>query len=65
MLNLCCTILQSTGIGWDAYSTSWYNVPKSIQKDLLFIILRSQKPLTLTASSIGVMSHETYLKVSS
>ncbi|GLV31106.1 Odorant receptor 85b [Carabus blaptoides fortunei] len=54
---------ESTGIGLDAYETNWYDSSVSVQKDLLLMILRSQKPLTLSAASLGVMSLETYLGV--
>ncbi|GLV44631.1 Odorant receptor 67c [Carabus blaptoides fortunei] len=54
---------ESTGIGLDAYETNWFDNSVSVQKDLMLMILRSQKPLTLSAASLGVMSLETYLGV--
>lgn len=54
---------QSTGIAIDAYSTNWYDSPVPVQKNLLLMILRSQRPLTLSAASMGVMSLEAYLGV--
>ncbi|GLV41993.1 uncharacterized protein CBL_10152 [Carabus blaptoides fortunei] len=54
---------ESTSIAMDAYSTNWYDSPVSVQKNLLLMILRSQRPLTLSAASMGVMSLEAYLGV--
>lgn len=55
---------QSTYIANGAYETLWYNCPVHVQKDIRMIIMRSQKPLTLNALNIGVMSFATFLKAS-
>lgn len=56
--------LQSLGVAFDAYSTPWYNIPVTFQKDIKFMIMRAEKPLTLNAANLGVViSLETYLRV--
>lgn len=42
---------------------NWYEKPITEQKDLKLMLMRSQKPLIVTAASIGVMSLETFLGV--
>nr|QXE93218.1 odorant receptor 38 [Eucryptorrhynchus scrobiculatus] len=46
-----------------AYSCSWYEAPVSLQKSIQIMILRAQRPLTLKAASIGVISLVTFFKV--
>lgn len=50
-------------ISGKAYFSAWFSFPNSVQKDVLLIIERAQRPLTLTASNFGVMSLQTYLQV--
>ncbi|XP_022904516.1 odorant receptor 85c-like [Onthophagus taurus] len=54
---------ESTSLAIAAYNTPWYNSPVSIQKDILLILIRSQKPLTLNAMNLGDLSRATFLKV--
>ncbi|KAK9754168.1 7tm Odorant receptor [Popillia japonica] len=56
-------INESTKIAEEAYCMPWYDCPVNIQKDIMLIILRSQKPLTLKALSLGTWSDPTFLGV--
>nr|QXE93264.1 odorant receptor 38 [Eucryptorrhynchus brandti] len=54
---------ESTRIVDAAYSCSWYEAPTSLQKSIRLMILRAQRPLTLKAASIGVISLVTFFSV--
>lgn len=54
---------ESTGIAEDVYSTMWFNSPVAVQRDVMMVLMRSQKPLTLNAINMGVMSFATFLRV--
>ncbi|GJQ81914.1 putative odorant receptor [Trypoxylus dichotomus] len=54
---------ESLGVAEDAYSTPWYNYPVKIQKDIKLVVLRSQRPLTLKAMSLGILSESTFLGI--
>ncbi|XP_044729200.1 odorant receptor 49b-like [Chrysoperla carnea] len=56
---------ESSKIALMAYSTAWFNGTPRLRKDIWFIIMRSQRPLQLTAASMGSMSLETFLRVMS
>lgn len=56
---------ESADVGRVAFSTRWYDASPALRRNLVLIILRSQRPLTLTATSLGVMSLEVFLKVQS
>ncbi|XP_067209670.1 odorant receptor 4-like [Linepithema humile] len=42
------------------YNTEWYNMPISTRKLLLMIMMRSIKPMVLTASKLMILSYVTF-----
>lgn len=60
-----CTLFffQSKSIGDAAYETLWYNMTPAECQFLLFVILRSQKRLTITAGSVMDLSLEGFTTV--
>jgi len=56
---------QSRSIGDAAYEAIWYDLSTSECRVLLFIILRSQKRLTITAGKVTDMTLEAFTAVSS
>ena len=57
-------LFQSMMIPNALYNSMWYRVPVRLQKVVLMIITRSQRPMELHAAPIGVMSHELFITVS-
>ncbi|XP_018401483.1 PREDICTED: odorant receptor 13a-like [Cyphomyrmex costatus] len=54
---------KSKEIGFAAYSSTWYNMKYKDSRVLLFIILRSQKPLTLTAGKMIDLSLQSFTSI--
>lgn len=55
---------QSISVASELFEMDILNLPISLQKDILFMIMRSQKPITLSTGPIGKLGLETYLSVS-
>ncbi|XP_076756327.1 odorant receptor 85b-like [Xylocopa sonorina] len=51
---------KSENIGWVAYNSNWYELTMYENRTLLLLILRSQKPLTLTIGKFMNLSLETF-----
>ncbi|XP_032669869.1 uncharacterized protein LOC116843515 [Odontomachus brunneus] len=51
---------KSKAIGYAAYDCTWYNLKSKDSRILLFIILRSQKQLTLTAGKMMDLTLESF-----
>ncbi|XP_011065043.1 PREDICTED: odorant receptor 30a-like [Acromyrmex echinatior] len=45
------------------YETLWYNMPLNTEKIIIFIIMRSQKRLTITAGKMIDMSFDTFTNI--
>ncbi|XP_019882105.2 odorant receptor 67c-like isoform X2 [Camponotus floridanus] len=63
---ICClgyVIATSKMIGNAAYDSLWYNLPSKQSRIILFIILRSQKRLTITSGKIMDLSLERFTSV--
>lgn len=56
--------LQSKAIGYAAYNTAWYDMQPKHCRILMFIILRSQKQLTLTVGKLTDLSLQCFASVS-
>ncbi|XP_076221792.1 uncharacterized protein LOC116430978 [Nomia melanderi] len=56
-------LVQSSSLGIAAYESKWYNVAPSDAKCLLFIILRSTRPIYLKAGKFGIFSMEMFSSV--
>nr|XP_033333758.1 odorant receptor 9a-like [Megalopta genalis] len=52
--------VQSSNMAIAAYDTNWYNVAPPEAKCLIFIMLRSMRPLCLTAGKFGIFSMEMF-----
>jgi len=57
-------LFQSKSISDAAYESFWYNMTPTQSRILLFIIVRSQKRLTITAGNIMDLSLEVFTTVS-
>lgn len=50
-------------IGLSVYQSTWYNFPAKLTKYLIFIIMRSESPVTLKAGNFIVVNLATYLNI--
>ncbi|KYQ60523.1 Putative odorant receptor 13a [Trachymyrmex zeteki] len=65
-LVICCTgfvIIISRSISDAVYESLWYNMPPTNSRILLFMILRSQKRLTITAGKVVDLTLEGFTNV--
>jgi hypothetical protein len=51
-------------IGEAATSGAWFEDPVSLQRPLVFIIMRTQRPVVLSVGPFGALSLELYGRVS-
>jgi hypothetical protein len=56
-------LLQSLSVQKAAYGCSWYNRSQSLKKLLNFFIMRSKKPVRMTAGKFYYLSLETFADV--
>nr|XP_031841802.1 odorant receptor 4-like [Nomia melanderi] len=56
-------LVESSSLGIAAYESRWYNVAPSDAKCLLFIIVRSSRPIYLKAGKFGIFSMEMFSKI--
>ncbi|XP_031365752.1 odorant receptor 10a-like [Apis dorsata] len=54
---------QTESVGNSMYLCTWYDMPKNISKDIIFIIMKAQRPVLLTAGKIFVVNMETYISI--
>lgn len=54
---------QSTTLGDILYQTEWYNLEAPLQRDLILVMLRANRPIVLRAGPFGSMSYETIVMV--
>ncbi|XP_034179507.2 uncharacterized protein LOC117603973 [Osmia lignaria lignaria] len=54
---------QMDGIGYSSYSCSWYNLPRNVAKDIVFVILKAQKPVQLKAGKFVAVNLETFTSI--
>ncbi|XP_014483811.1 PREDICTED: odorant receptor 30a-like [Dinoponera quadriceps] len=65
-LVICCLgflVMISKSIADAAYQSLWYNMTPKNNKNILFIIMRSQKQLSLTAGGMANLSLETFVSI--
>ncbi|XP_063540032.1 odorant receptor 49b-like [Cydia strobilella] len=55
--------VKSTEIATVAYSSPWLEMPQDLQKNLVLVIARAQKPLALTACNLITVSLPTFTTV--
>ncbi|XP_076759452.1 odorant receptor 10-like [Xylocopa sonorina] len=46
-----------------AYSCGWYDLPKNVPKDIIYVIMRAQDPVQLTAGKFFIVNMETYMSI--
>ena len=54
---------QMEGVGNSVYFCSWYNIPKCVAKDIIYVIMRGQHPVFLRAGKFFVVNMETYMSI--
>lgn len=50
-------------IGISIYQSTWYNFPIKLTRHLIFIIMRSESPVTLQAGNFIVVNLSTYVSI--
>ncbi|XP_048268711.1 uncharacterized protein LOC100646010 [Bombus terrestris] len=55
--------LQMEGVGDSLYFCSWYDIPTSMAKDIIYIIMKSQDPVSLKAGKFFIVNMETYMNI--
>ncbi|XP_076253282.1 odorant receptor 4-like isoform X2 [Rhynchophorus ferrugineus] len=56
---------ESLEVANDIYSIQWFNFSVDMQQKVQMIMLRSQKPLSMSAANMGIVSLQAFLKVMS
>ncbi|CAD1479012.1 unnamed protein product [Heterotrigona itama] len=51
------------GIGNSLYFCKWYDIPKNVLKDIIYVIMKAQDPVLLRAGKFFVVNLETYMSV--
>ncbi|XP_076235028.1 uncharacterized protein LOC143179598 [Calliopsis andreniformis] len=54
---------QIEGIGYSAYSCSWYTLPRHSARDIILVLVKSQKPIYLKAGKFFIINMETYMNI--
>lgn len=54
---------QTEGLGNSVYFCTWYDMPKNVSQNIIFIIMRAQHPVLLTAGKFFVVNMETYMSI--
>lgn len=54
---------QMDGIGYSSYSCNWYNLPRNVAKDIVFVILKAQNPVHLKAGKFVAVNLETFTSI--
>ncbi|XP_076375599.1 uncharacterized protein LOC117228201 [Megalopta genalis] len=55
--------IQFEGVGYWIYCSTWYNMPRKLSLDVVFILMRSQNPVYLKAGRFFVVNMETYMSI--
>ncbi|XP_054010105.1 uncharacterized protein LOC128893273 [Hylaeus anthracinus] len=54
---------QMEDIGYSAYCSTWYNIPSKLSRDIVFVLLRSQRLVQLKAGQFFVVNIATYMSI--
>ncbi|XP_078032785.1 odorant receptor 63 [Augochlora pura] len=54
---------QFEGVGYWVYCSDWYNIPRKLSFDIVFILMRAQTPIYLKAGHFFVINMETYMSI--
>ncbi|XP_020281437.1 odorant receptor Or1-like isoform X2 [Pseudomyrmex gracilis] len=55
--------LHSVRIVTAAYSSNWFSAPEGFKRNLRFVMMRAQTPLTLSAGNIMLLSLDTFVQI--
>ncbi|CAH1155990.1 unnamed protein product [Phaedon cochleariae] len=55
--------LTSTSVSDVIYSMDWYNLEKDLQRDLMIVMMRCQKPVLVRAGPFGTMRYSTIVTI--
>lgn len=54
---------QMEEVGLCIYQNAWYNLPVKVMKNMIFIIMRTESPITLQAGHFIVVNLSTYMSI--
>ncbi|XP_033180530.1 odorant receptor 67c-like [Bombus impatiens] len=54
---------QMESVGDSVYFCSWYHIPKNVAKGIVFVIMKSQDPVSLKAGKFFIVNMETYMNI--
>ncbi|XP_068978383.1 uncharacterized protein [Bombus flavifrons] len=54
---------QMESVGDSVYFCSWYHIPKNVAKGIIFVIMKSQDPISLKAGKFFIVNMETYMNI--
>ncbi|XP_053977110.1 uncharacterized protein LOC128875502 [Hylaeus volcanicus] len=54
---------QMEDIGYSAYCSTWYNIPSKLSRNIVFVLLRSQRLVQLKAGQFFVVNIATYMSI--
>ncbi|XP_054012830.1 odorant receptor 13a-like [Hylaeus anthracinus] len=54
---------QMEDIGFSIYSSSWYDLPSRLSRDVVFVVMRTQEPTCLRAGNFFVVNMESYMSI--
>ncbi|XP_076376761.1 odorant receptor 47a-like isoform X2 [Megalopta genalis] len=54
---------QFEGVGYCIYCSKWFNIPRKLSLDMVFFLMRSQKPVHLKAGNFFFVNLETYMSI--
>lgn len=50
-------------IGNSLYFCRWYDIPRNVAKDIIYVIMKAQDPVFLRAGKFFVVNLETYMSI--
>ncbi|XP_076375598.1 uncharacterized protein LOC143258931 [Megalopta genalis] len=54
---------QFEGVGYCVYCSKWFNIPRKLSLDMVFFLMRSQKPVLLKAGNFIFINLETFMSI--
>lgn len=54
---------QSDSLAYAAFESNWTTLPEKIKKKLIFLVMKCEKPLKISALTLFHLSIETFVKV--
>ncbi|CAL7938186.1 unnamed protein product [Xylocopa violacea] len=50
-------------VGTTLYLCNWYDLPRGVAKDIIYVIMRAQEPVELTAGQFFIVNMQTYMSI--